>query len=55
MNAINIIKSVVTKIDITHLSKTDINSKVSAIVLIGGVPVPTSFGADTAFEKNPFG
>lgn len=45
------VKSIITEIDTTTLSKTDIATQVSAIVMVSGVPVPTSLTADAAFEK----
>ncbi|MGE0682137.1 MAG: hypothetical protein AB7P69_14720 [Candidatus Binatia bacterium] len=51
VNKIDAVKSTVVEIDTTKLSKTDFKTKVAAIVPIGGVPVPTTFEGNVAFER----
>jgi hypothetical protein len=48
---IKVMKSTVVEIDTNNLKKTDINTKVTAIIPVSGVPVPTTLGVDAAFEK----
>ena len=51
VNKIAVIKSTVIEIDTTNLSTTDVGAKVTAIVPVSGVPVPTTLGVDDAFKK----
>lgn len=51
VDKIKIMKSTVVEIDTTKLKKTDVSTKISAIVPISGVPVPITLGVDAAFEK----
>lgn len=45
------VKSTVVEIDSTTLTQQDIGAKVSAIIPVSGVPVPTKLAADAAFKQ----